>query len=227
MRHNQHSSNQHTSKGNFPKRLAGLCGVFAAALAGLGAAPGDAPTPPEVGLWYNHSGKGAVEIRPCSNSKSRLCGNIVWLKEQNGKNGQPLKDRRNVRRSQRDRPICGLPVLGSLRRMRGGGWDGGWVYDPEVGKTFDAAIKLASRKRLILTGYKGIKLFSKSFTWRRAPDDLPRCSAEPSERQATLPRDAVSPPVPYQKAVQVQAPRQTQGRIIPPPPVPAIRRTAP
>jgi len=222
MRHNQH-----TSKSTFPKRLAGLCGAFAAALTGLGATPVNAASPPEVGLWYNHKGKGAVEIRPCSDNERRLCGNIVWLKEPNGKSGQPLKDGRNTRSSLRGRPICGLPVLGSLKRMRGGGWDGGWVYDPEVGKTFDAAIKLASRDRLVLTGYKGIKLFSKSFTWKRAPEDLPRCTTAPSERQATLPRDAASPPLPYQKAVQVQAPRHTQSRIIPPPPVPAVRKAAP
>jgi len=221
MRHNLH-----TPKTTFPRRLAGICGAFAAALAGLGAAPGDAPAPPEVGLWYNHSGKGAVEIRPCGDSKNRLCGNIVWLKDPNGKNGQPLKDGRNARASLRKRPICGLPVLGSLRRMRGGGWDGGWVYDPEVGKTFDAAIKLASRNRLVLTGYKGIKLFSKSFTWKRAPNDLPRCNAEASERQANLPSQTESaPPLPYKKAAQLQTSRQPQGRIIPPPPVPAVRKT--
>jgi len=222
MRHNQH-----TSKSTFPKRLAGVCGALAAAVTGLGAAPGDAPVPPEVGIWYNHSGKGAVEIRPCGDSKSRLCGNIVWLKNPNGKNGQPLKDGRNARASLRGRPICGLPVLGSLRRMRGGGWDDGWVYDPEVGKTFDAAIKLASRNRLVLTGYRGIKLFSRSFTWKRAPDDLPRCSSEPSERQASLPSQGAAPPLPYKKAAQVQASRQPQGRVIPPRPIPAVRRTAP
>ncbi len=180
MRHN----NQQTSKIVFSRRLAGFCGALAAALTGLGATPVDAASPPEVGLWYNHKGKGAVLIRPCSDNERRLCGNIVWLKEPNGKNGQPLKDGRNTRSSLRGRPICGLPVLGSLKRMRGGGWDGGWVYDPEVGRKYDAAIKLASRDRLVLTGYKGIKLFSKSFTWKRAPEDLPRCSAEPSERQA-------------------------------------------
>jgi uncharacterized protein (DUF2147 family) len=222
MRHNQQ-----TPKSTFPKRLAGLCGGVAAAVAGLGAAPGDAPMPPEVGLWYNHSGKGAVEIRPCDNSTSRLCGNIVWLKDPNGKNGQALKDGRNTRSSLRGRPICGLPVLGSLRRMRGGGWDDGWVYDPEVGKTFDAAIKLASRDRLILTGYKGIKLFSKSFTWKRAPNDLPRCSTEPAEREASLPSQAEPPPLPFKKAAQIQVSRQPQGRLMPPSPVPAIRPTAP
>lgn len=113
--------------------------------------------------------------------------------------------------------------------MRGGGWDDGWVYDPEVGKTFDAAIKLASRDRLILTGYKGIKLFSKSFTWKRAPNDLPRCNTEPAEREASLPSQAEPPPLPFKKAAQAQVSRQPQpqGRLMPPSPVPAVRPTVP
>ena len=131
--------------------------------------------PIEMGVWINHTGKGAVEIRPCGTSgasANRLCGFIVWLKEPNKKNGEPLTDGHNPDAAKRRRTICGLPVLGSLQRVSGG-WDNGWVYDPEQGSQFDAAIQLASRDRLVLTGYKGVKFFSKSFTWRRAPADLP------------------------------------------------------
>ena len=48
--------------------------------------------PPEVGVWINHEGKGAVEIKPCGPG---LCGNIVWLKTPGNDQGQPLIDRRN------------------------------------------------------------------------------------------------------------------------------------
>ena len=135
----------------------------------------EAAPPIEMGVWINHTGKGAVEIRPCGTSgasANRLCGFIVWLKEPNKKNGEPLTDGHNPEAGKRRRTICGLPVLGSLQRVSGG-WDNGWVYDPEQGSQFDAAIQLATRDRLVLTGYKGVKFFSKSFTWRRAPADLP------------------------------------------------------
>ncbi|MFA5898744.1 MAG: DUF2147 domain-containing protein [Hyphomicrobium sp.] len=183
---------------------ASVCGL----LLGLSAGAANAGPPLETGVWINHTGKGAVEIRPCGPSgasANRLCGFIVWLKEPNNRKGEPLTDGYNPDPSKRRRPICGLPILGALQRVSGG-WDNGWVYDPEKGAQFDAAIALSARDRLTLTGYKGIKFFSKSFSWRRAPADLPRCD-QASQAQAA-PRKvhvAAQPPI--------KAPR----------PVPAVR----
>lgn len=128
---------------------------------------------PELGVWYNHTGKGAVEIYRCQQDPSRLCGRIIWLREATYDNGEPLRDRRNSNALLRDRTICGLPVLGNLQQSSGGGWANGWVYDPEKGSTFGASIKANSGDQLTMTGYKAI--FSKSYTWKRAPADLPRC----------------------------------------------------
>jgi len=167
---------------------------IAGLILGLSAATAAANPPLELGVWINHSGKGAVEIRPCGTegaSAKRLCGFIVWLKEPNSRNGQPLTDGYNPDPSKRGRTICGLPVLGSLQRVSGG-WDNGWVYDPEQGAQFDAAI-VAGRERLTLTGYKGIKFFSKSFTWRRAPADLPRCDGAREAKATAKPIKLASP----------------------------------
>ena len=106
--------------------------------------------------------------------------------------------------------------------MSDGSWDQGWVYDPEQGQAFDAAIQLNSTDRLVLTGYKGVKFFSKSFLWKRAPADLPRCDGK-SEREAsasTVPA-ATAGPSAAKKAVAVR-PTQT-GALVPPRPVPAVR----
>jgi len=205
-----------------------------AATAGLVTAAPATGKPPELGLWFNHSGKGAVEIRPCGETgrdADRLCGFIVWLKNPNNKKGEPLTDGYNQDPAKRRRPICGLPVLGSLRPMSDGSWDQGWVYDPEQGKSFDAAIQLASKSRLILTGYKGIKFFSKSFVWKRAPDDLPRCDEAGVEREAraTLGGPPVSratlstPPLPS-KASEARA--SHAGALKAPRPMPAVRPAA-
>ena len=171
----------------------------------------EAANPPlEAGVWINHTGKGAVEIRPCGTSgasANRLCGFIVWLKEPNKKNGEPLTDGHNPDPSKRRRTICGLPVLGSLQRVSSGN-DNGWVYDPEQGAQFDAAI-VAGKTQLILTGYKGVKFFSKTFNWRRAPADLPRCDHAEREARATP------------AATQVAAPALKVPR-----PVPAVRPSA-
>lgn len=235
MRHDHHAP-----KSRYPWLVVGISGLFIAATAGSGATAPAADAPTEMGIWYNHSGKGAVEIRPCGETgrdADRLCGFIVWLKDPNNKKGEPLTDGYNEDPRKRRRPICGLPVLGSLRPMSDGSWDQGWVYDPEQGKSFDAAIQLRTRDRLILTGYKGIKFFSKSFVWKRAPDDLPRCD-DGLEREARAsvgasPVAATSvgatvrrplPPLPN-KASEARA-SQASG-LMPPRPVPAVRpRTA-
>ena len=199
----------HPPKGPKSWPFAAISGVLLGMTAGAAAA---AP-PVETGVWINHTGKGAVEIRPCAASganANRLCGFIVWLKEPNNRKGEPLTDGYNPEPSKRRRTICGLPVLGSLQRVSGG-YDNGWVYDPEQGASFDAAIELASRDRLILTGYKGVKFFSKSFTWRRAPADLPRCD-QPHEVKAT-PGDVQARASTASALPELKAPR----------PVPAVR----
>ena len=131
--------------------------------------------PREAGIWYDDTGKGAVQIFACG---EKLCGRIVWLKEPMNGNGQPLTDGYNPNPQLRNRPICGLQVLGGLARQPDGTWDEGWVYDPKVGKSYDAAIELAGQNKLILTGYKGLRLLSKSFTWTKAPETLPICDSE-------------------------------------------------
>ncbi len=141
MRHDLHTAK---TRNYWPAAV--ICGLGI----GLSASFAEAAPPLEMGVWINHTGKGAVEIRPCGASgaaANRLCGFIVWLKEPNKKNGEPQIDGYNPDAAKRRRTICGLPVLGSLQRVSGG-WDNGWVYDPEQGAQFDAAIELVSRDRL-------------------------------------------------------------------------------
>lgn len=147
-------------------------------------------TPPEVGVWVDHDGKGAIEIKPCGPA---LCGNIVWLKNPLNDEGQPLYDRRNPTEARRNRPICGLPVIGNLRMMSEG-WDEGWIYSPEEGSQYDLAIQASGPNKLIVTGYKGVKLFSKTFTWTRAPASLVKCDgSSQSKAPGTSPVKAASP----------------------------------
>lgn len=130
---------------------------------------------PVFGLWYDDTGDGAVELKPCG---SKLCGYIVWLKDPiSTRTGKPKVDFYNPDESKRSRPICGLQILGGLERQEDGNWDNGWVYDPKTGKSYDAAITLESRSKLAMTGYKGVKFLSKTFTWNRAPAELPRCGS--------------------------------------------------
>ena len=124
------------------------------------------------GVWYDDTGDGAVEIGPCGN---RLCGRIVWLKAPVAADGAPLTDGRNPDPNRRARPICGLDVIGDLRRQRNGSWDEGWIYDPKDGKSYDLELKLRGPDRLVVTGYMGVKFLSETFVWTRAPATIERC----------------------------------------------------
>ena len=176
-------------------------------------AAGQAAGPAEVGVWINHEGKGAVEIKPCG---AALCGNIVWLKNPVNDQGQPLFDRRNPDETKRTRPICGLAVIGNVKRTSEG-WDEGWIYNPEEGAQFDVALQ-ASGDRLTVTGYKGIKLFSKTLIWTRAPADLQRCDG--AAPQQTKAKPVVAPP-------KLAAPKPQDGTSAPAAKKPVTATTAP
>jgi len=148
--------------------------LVVASIAALTIAASPAPPPASItGIWYDDTGKGAVEIRNCGKN---LCGNIIWLKKPINQLGQPLTDKLNPSMKGRARPICGLQVIGKLKRQPDGSWDAGWIYDPKQGKAFDLELRLKSQNRLQVTGYLGLKFLSETFMWLRAPTNLKRCN---------------------------------------------------
>jgi uncharacterized protein (DUF2147 family) len=134
---------------------------------------------PEAGIWIDDTGQGAVEIYICADNANRLCGRIVWLKEPMNDEGVPKHDRHNPNPDLQARPICGLGILGNLGLMSDGTFDGGWIYDPKVGKSYSAAVQLTKPDTLVVTGYLAMKMLGKSFTWTRAPANLQRCAGAP------------------------------------------------
>jgi uncharacterized protein (DUF2147 family) len=129
---------------------------------GLGlVGPSEARAADVTGTWIDHTGQGAVEIRPCG---EHMCGRVVWLKNP-------------THRSRSGRAICGAQILGNLRRAERNIWSSGWIFNPEGEERFSAEIKLQNENTLLVTGYLGIKLLGETFTWKRAPIDLQRCNA--------------------------------------------------
>ena len=126
--------------------------AFAAVALGAGQALAAEPT----GLWYDHTGRGAVEIVKCGNL---LCGKVVWVKE--GTNPK----------------ACGIQILGNVKPMPGGSWDGGWIYDPEKDSKYSVELTPVGAQALKVVGYMGSKFFSETMMWKRAPADLKRCRA--------------------------------------------------
>lgn len=109
-----------------------------------------------TGIWYDHTGRGAVEITNCGGA---LCGRLVWLKDAGHKS------------------VCGTQILGNVKPMGDGKWDNGWIYDPDENARYSVEITPMGPDRLKVMGYMGSKMLSETMVWKRAPADLKRCNA--------------------------------------------------
>jgi len=125
--------------------------AFAAIMAGTTLAASANP----LGVWIDHTGRGAVQISDCG---GKLCGRVVWVKD--GKNAQ----------------ACGMQIIGNARQISAGKWDKGWIYDPDRNEKFDVELTDMG-ERLRVMGYAGSKFLSEVMVWKRAPAGLPTCKA--------------------------------------------------
>ncbi len=118
-----------------------------------------------VGVWLTEKKNAKVEIYK---SGSGFDGKIVWLEKPDNEQGKPKTDVHNPDKSKRDVPVMGLVNVRNLKYDDGCKWSGGTIYDPKVGKTYDANAELESGgKNLDLRGYIGISLFGRTATWHR------------------------------------------------------------
>ncbi|HEX9882273.1 MAG TPA: DUF2147 domain-containing protein [Hyphomicrobium sp.] len=116
-----------------------------------------------LGVWIDHTGRGAVEITDCN---GKLCGYVAWAKDS------------------KDAESCGYQIIGDVKPIGGGTWDNGWIYDPDRDDKFDVEIKPIGADKLRVTGYAGIKWLSETMTWKRAPAELQKCSKTGTEAKA-------------------------------------------
>ncbi len=134
--------------------------IAAIGVAVLWSASATAETDPR-GIWYDHNGRGAVEIKDCKKSKG-LCGFVVHVKE----------------KKHEDR--CGTQILGSVTSK-----GGGWIYSPARGKKYSVRLTRLSDSKLRVVGNASSSFFSKTFTWERAPDDVQLCGKYAAAKRNT------------------------------------------
>lgn len=159
-------------------------------------------SPSAFGLWYDESGRGAIEVTDCN---GKLCGHIVWLKDAKHKEG------------------CGLQIFGDVKPAGAGKWDGGWIIDPEKDLKTKYSVEITPQgDKLKVMGYAGTKFLSQTMIWTRAPATLQKCVETTTAR---APEPAASPSQPQPQPPP--PPRSTRRSdddlptVYPPPPAAA------
>lgn len=92
-----------------------------------------------------------VELSPCAEDRSTLCGTIRWLWEAADNKGRPRLDSRNADTTLRSRSLLGLAILSGLKPRPAGGWEGR-IYNPEDGQTYRATVGRHSADTLQVEG---------------------------------------------------------------------------
>lgn len=122
------------------------------------------------GYWLTQNERAVVNIEKCDDS---VCGKVYWII----KDGLQ-KDIHNEDESLRDRPICGLQILGGFEEDDTNEWEDGYIYKADDGDMYDANIELLEDGTLKLRGYIGISLLGKTQIWTRVKkDDYKACEA--------------------------------------------------
>jgi uncharacterized protein (DUF2147 family) len=138
-----------------------------------------ADPPPEytdTSYWLNTEQGWVVENRPCSTG---ICSYLVGFRMVHPHPpGYIPRDDQNEDSMLRSRPLCGIQLTGGfdLKKRRNNKLEGGWVYDPETGRTYSAVLTLVNPNTVKLRGYVGIPLFGRTVTMHRESDPGPSCA---------------------------------------------------
>lgn len=117
-----------------------------------------------IGTWYNQEKTAKVQIYEAKDD--HFYGKIVWLKEPN-ENGKPKVDKNNPDKAKQSTPLMNLLVLKHFKKKSETQYEGGTIYDPKNGKTYDCKMTLKGDK-LDIRGYVKITLIGRTSTWTRA-----------------------------------------------------------
>ncbi|NUM31417.1 MAG: DUF2147 domain-containing protein [Bacteroidetes bacterium] len=121
-----------------------------------------------VDLWWNQEKTSKIKIFLAQNGK--YAGKIEWLKEPLDKDGKPKTDNNNPNEKLRNNPRLGLAILKNfVFNKKKNKWEGGTIYDPNNGKTYDAYMYFdGNNDKLQLRGYVlGMPFLGRTSVWER------------------------------------------------------------
>lgn len=122
-----------------------------------------------VGTYLNAEKTAHVKIFLGTDGKFH--GKVVWMKEPNESNGNAKLDIHNPNLKLRDKPRLGLQIMRNFSfNTKDQMWEGGTVYDPNNGKTYDGYMKFmdGDKSTLYLRGYvMGMSWLGRTAAWKR------------------------------------------------------------
>jgi uncharacterized protein (DUF2147 family) len=118
-------------------------------------------------VWYNGTKTSKIEIYKAADGN--FYGKIVWLKDPHDEAGKPRVDKNNKHASEQTRPLMGLLVLKKFKKNAAGNeYEGGNIYDPNVGKTYCGTITLKGKELKLKGNICGWSILARSTTWTLA-----------------------------------------------------------
>lgn len=121
-----------------------------------------------AGVWFNVNKTSKIEVKE---ENGQFSGTIIYIIPEKYVNGEPEKDYKNPDEKLRSRSRLGLQILAGLKyKAADKQWQGGRIYDPESGKTYDCYAWFDDDPNTLhLKGYVvGIKWLGRTTTWTRA-----------------------------------------------------------
>ena len=119
------------------------------------------------GIWWNDKKTSKIEVRE---ENGNFTGTVIYINPEKYVNGEPEKDFNNPDSKLRTRSRLGLQILSGLKyNSADKEWQGGRIYDPDNGKTYDCFAWFdKDPSALNLKGYVvGIKWLGRSTVWTR------------------------------------------------------------
>lgn len=116
-----------------------------------------------LGTWLNEEGTSHIRVFKATNGK--YYGKIEWLKEDPDR-----LDVNNPDEIKQREPLMGLTILKGFDYNQGKErWDGGTIYDPDNGKTYDCFMWFEGEfNTLYIKGYVlGMKFIGRETIWKR------------------------------------------------------------
>ncbi|MGI6198069.1 MAG: DUF2147 domain-containing protein [Candidatus Cloacimonadaceae bacterium] len=119
-----------------------------------------------TGKWYTEKKDSIIQI--FKTEAGSYNGKLVWIKEAIDKDGKPIVDKNNPDKKLRNRPLMNMVIITGLEYKKKASYEGGKIYNPDDGKTYNCKVEMPNVNTLKLRGFVGVSVLGKTNTWTRA-----------------------------------------------------------